>query len=42
MKELAEWNEGRLPETQEEMRMILNGRVVSRSQQLDLIMSQLR
>ena len=41
-KDLAEWTEGRLPETQEEMRMILNGRVVSRSQQLDLIMSQLR
>ena len=35
-KELAEWVGGRMPETQEEMRMVLNGRVASSTKQLDL------
>jgi hypothetical protein len=39
MKEIAEWNERRMPETQEEMRNLLNGREIIHSEQLDLTLA---
>jgi hypothetical protein len=35
-KEIAEWNEGRMPETQEEMQCLLDGREVIHTRQMDL------